>query len=393
MNTPASPLLPTYARLPMHFVRGDGCMLYDDAGNEYLDAIAGIAVCALGHCHRDVTAALQDQAATLVHTSNLYEIPHQQELAAKLTTTADMQQAFFCNSGAEANECALKMARLFGHAKNIDTPQVLVLDGAFHGRTIATLSASSGERVRNGYAPYDASFVPVPFNDLGAVGTALQSNPNVVAVLAEPIQGEGGVRIPGAEYLPRLRDLCTRHNTLLILDEIQTGLGRTGAMFAYQHHGIQPDIVTIAKALGNGYPIGACLSGPAVDDLMEAGRHGTTFGGNPLACRAGLTVLDVIERDQLCAHAAHVGQLLLDQLKTHLEPLAGVREVRGAGLMIGIELNSPAGELTQRALQQRLLINVARGHVVRLLPPLILSEAQADTLVQRLVPLIQEIAA
>ena len=392
-SSSASPLLPTYTRLPVQFTRGDGCALYDAEGSEYLDAVAGIAVCSLGHCHPDVTAALRDQAATLVHTSNLYEIRHQQDLAAKLTALAGMEQAFFCNSGAEANECAFKMARLFGHSKNITTPQVLVLEGAFHGRTVTTLSASSGARVRNGFAPYDTSFVHLPFNDLGEVDAELQSNPNAVAVIAEPIQGEGGVRIPDAEYLPGLRDLCTRHGALLILDEIQTGLGRTGTMFAYQHYGIQPDLVTVAKALGNGYPIGACLSGSAVGGLMEAGRHGTTFGGSPLACRVGLAVLEVIEREQLCAHASQIGSALVEQLKTHLEPLAGVREVRGSGLMLGIELSEPAPKLVRRALDQRLLINVTRERVVRLLPPLILSEMQANTLVERLVPLIREVAS
>ena len=361
---------------------GKGCRLWDDQGQEYLDAIAGIAVCALGHCHPDVTAAICEQAKTLVHTSNLYQIEHQQALARRLTEAAGMECAFFCNSGAEANECALKIARLHGRRKGIASPQVLVAEGAFHGRTLMTLSASSGARVREGYAPYVEGFIPVDFNDLEAMRRAIEKHPDIVAILIEPIQGEGGVRLLGDEVLVGLRALCDTRNALLILDEVQTGLGRTGKLFAYQHTDILPDVVTLAKALGNGYPIGACLTRGAAATAMAAGQHGTTFGGSPLACRAGLTVLDVLERERLCERAGRLGETLMERFRKELSGLPGIRSVRGRGLMIGIELNASAPELARLALQAHVLINVTREKVVRLLPPLVMSDEEAGPAVR-----------
>ena len=388
-----SALLPTYAQLPVRFTRGRGCSLWDADGQEYLDAVSGIAVCGLGHCHPGVTQALCEQAETLVHTSNLYRIEHQETLAARLTEATGMTHAFFCNSGAEANECALKMARLHGHRRQCETPKILVAEGAFHGRTLMTLSASSSSRVRDGFAPYAAGFVPVAFNDLAAMQAAFEVHPDAVAVLVEPIQGEGGVRPVDADYLPGLRALCDDHDALLILDEVQTGMGRTGRFLACQHAGVTPDLVTLAKSLGNGYPIGACLAQGAAAGLMEPGRHGSTFGGSPLACRAALAVMDAIEQEQLCARAEQLGAQLMQRFQSELAGLPGIREIRGQGLMIGIELAKPAPELVARALDARLLINLAQQQVVRLLPPLVMSDAEADLLCARLMPLLKEAAA
>ncbi len=387
-----SALLPTYARLPVRFVRGQGCRLWDENGNEYLDAVAGIAVCALGHCHPDVTAALREQAGTLIHTSNLYGIEAQQALARRLAEASGMERAFFCNSGAEANECALKIARLHAARKNITAPEVLVVDGAFHGRTLMTLSASSGSRVREGFAPYAEGFVRVAFNDLPMMQAALAQHPNAAAILVEPIQGEGGVRPVDDDYLSGLRTLCDAHDALLILDEVQTGMGRTGRMFAYQHAGILPDAVTLAKALGNGYPIGACLTRGAAATALATGQHGTTFGGSPLACRVGLSVLDTLVQEQLPERATQLGDALMERFHAALAELPGIESIRGRGLMIGIELSAPAPDLVARALQARLLINVTRERVVRLLPPLVMSDEEADLLCERLIPLLVEAA-
>ena len=387
-----SALLPTYARLPVRFVRGLGCRLWDEDGNEYLDAVAGIAVCALGHCHPGVTAALREQANVLVHTSNLYQIGPQEALARRLTEASGMERAFFCNSGAEANECALKIARLHGARKNIASPEVLVVEGAFHGRTLMTLSASSGARVRDGYAPYAEGFVRVGFNDLPMMQAALAQHPNTVAVLIEPIQGEGGVRPVDGDYLTGLRKLCDAHDVLLILDEVQTGMGRTGRLFAYQHADILPDAVTLAKALGNGYPIGACLTRGAAATAMAAGQHGTTFGGSHLACQVGLSVLDALEEEQLLERAEQLGNTLMGRLNTALANLPGIESIRGRGLMIGIELSEPVPDLVMRALQARLLINVTQERVIRLLPPLVMSDEEADMLCERLIPILTEAA-
>lgn len=387
-----SALLPTYARLPVRFVRGQGCRLWDENGDEYLDAVAGIAVCALGHCHPDVTAVLREQAGILVHTSNLYGIEPQEALASRLAEASGMERAFFCNSGAEANECALKIARSHAARKNITSPEVLVVEGAFHGRTLMTLSASSGARVRNGFAPYAEGFVRVGFNDLSTMQGALAQHPNAVAVLIEPIQGEGGVRPAGDDYLVGLRKLCDAHDALLILDEVQTGMGRTGRLFAYQHAGILPDAVTLAKALGNGYPIGACLTRGAAATALAAGQHGTTFGGSHLACRVGLSVLDALENGQLLERAEQLGNTLMERFHAALAELPGIESIRGRGLMIGIELSEPVPDLVARALQSRLLINVTQERVVRLLPPLVMSDEEADLLCERLIPLLAEAA-
>ena len=387
-----SALLPTYARLPVRFVRGQGCQLWDENGNEYLDAIAGIAVCALGHCHPDVTATLREQAGTLAHTSNLYQIEPQEALASRLAEASGMERAFFCNSGAEANECALKIARLHAARKNIASPEVLVVEGAFHGRTLMTLSASSGARVRDGFAPYAEGFVRVGFNDLPMMQAALAQHPNAVAVLIEPIQGEGGVRPVDDDYLVGLRKLCDAHDALLILDEVQTGMGRTGRLFAYQHAGILPDAVTLAKALGNGYPIGACLTRGAAATALTAGQHGTTFGGSHLACRVGLSVLDALDKEQLLERAEQLGNTLMERFHAALAELPGIESIRGRGLMIGIELSEPAPDLVARALQARLLINVTQERMIRLLPPLVMSDEEADLLCERLIPLLAEVA-
>lgn len=392
MTDTDSALLPTYARLPVRFVRGQGCRLWDENGDEYLDAVAGIAVCALGHCHPDVTAILREQAGVLVHTSNLYRIEPQEALASRLAGASGMERAFFCNSGAEANECALKIARLHAARKNIASPEVLVVEGAFHGRTLMTLSASSGARVREGFAPYAEGFVRVGFNDLPMMQAALAQHPNAVAVLIEPIQGEGGVRPVDDGYLVGLRKLCDAHDALLILDEVQTGMGRTGRLFAYQHAGILPDAVTLAKALGNGYPIGACLTRGAAATALAAGQHGTTFGGSHLACRVGLSVLDALDKEQLLERAEQLGNTLMERFHAALAELPGIESIRGRGLMIGIELSEPAPDLVARALQARLLINVTQERVVRLLPPLVMSDEEADLLCERLIPLLAEAA-
>lgn len=387
-----SALLPTYARLPVRFVRGQGCRLWDENGDEYLDSVAGIAVCALGHCHPDVTAILREQAGVLVHTSNLYQIEPQEALANRLTEASGMERAFFCNSGAEANECALKIARLHAARKNITSPEVLVVEGAFHGRTLMTLSASSGARVRDGFAPYAEGFVRVAFNDLPMMQAALAQHPNAVAVLIEPIQGEGGVRPVDDDYLVGLRKLCDAHDVLLILDEVQTGMGRTGRLFAYQHAGILPDAVTLAKALGNGYPIGACLTRGVAATALTAGQHGTTFGGSHLACQVGLSVLDALDKEQLLERAEQLGNTLMERFHAALAELPGIESIRGRGLMIGIELSEPVPDLVARALQARLLINVTQERVVRLLPPLVMSDEEANLLCERLIPLLAEAA-
>jgi len=387
-----SALLPTYARLPVRFVRGQGCRLWDENGDEYLDAVAGIAVCALGHCHPDVTAVLREQAGVLVHTSNLYRIEPQEALANRLAEASGMERAFFCNSGAEANECALKIARLHAARKNITSPEVLVVEGAFHGRTLMTLSASSGARVRDGFAPYAKGFVRVGFNDLPMMQAALAQHPNAVAVLIEPIQGEGGVRPVDDDYLVGLRKLCDAHDVLLILDEVQTGMGRTGRLFAYQHADILPDVVTLAKALGNGYPIGACLTRGAAATALTAGQHGTTFGGSHLACRVGLSVLDALDKEKLLERAEQLGNTLMERFHAALAELPGIESIRGRGLMIGIELSEPVPDLVARALQARLLINVTQERVIRLLPPLVMSDEEADLLCERLIPLLAEAA-
>ena len=383
------PVMPTYARMPVSFERGEGPWLWSTDGRRCLDAISGIAVCNLGHAHPAVAQAIADQAGKLVHTSNLYGIGLQEQLAAELCALSGLDNAFFCNSGAEANEAALKLARKYGHGKGIANPRVIVMENSFHGRTLFTLSATGNAKVQEGFEPLVDSFVRVPHGEAGAV--AAIRDPDVVAVLVEPVQGEGGVRVPPDDYLPALRELCDQRGWLLMLDEVQCGMARTGRWFAFQHAGILPDVMTLAKALGNGVPIGACLAHGAAADVLTAGKHGSTFGGNPLACRAALAVIDTLRAQNLTTRAAELGATLLEGFRAALAGNPHVVEVRGKGLMIGIELDRPCAELTARALEQGLLINVTADRTIRLLPPLILSDDDARHLVDGVVRLINEL--
>ena len=385
-----SHLMNTYARLPVAFERGEGSWLWDMQGRRYLDALAGVAVCGLGHVHPRLTRTLQKQVATLIHTSNIYEIDLQQKLADRLAEISGMENAFFCNSGCEANEAAIKLARLYGHKKGIEAPAIIVMEKAFHGRTIATLTATGSRKVQAGFEPLLSGFVRVPFDDLEAVRRVAAANRNVVAVLVELIQGEGGVQVCGSEYLQGLRAICDENQWLLMLDEVQTGTGRTGKWFAYQHSGVKPDVVTLAKGLANGVPIGTCMASGVAATLFTPGKHGSTFGGNPLACAAGLETLAIIEDDKLMENAVQIGDFIRKELRAHLSGVAGVKDVRGVGLMIGIELAFPCGELVTRALAAGLLINVTGDTVVRLLPPLVYTRVEAQQLLDMLVPLIQE---
>ncbi len=379
-----SHLMQTYGRLPVAFVRGEGAWLYDAQGRRWLDALSGIAVCSLGHCHPVVTSALQEQAQTLVHTSNLYHIPLQEQLAAELCRLSGMEEAFFCNSGAEANEAAIKIARRHGHRQGIGQPQIVVMEGSFHGRTLATLTATANRRAQAGFEPLVPGFLRVPYGDLQPLERLATHRSDVVAVLVEPIQGEGGVVIPPPGYLRGLRDLCDRQGWLLMLDEVQTGIARTGRWFACQHEEVQPDVLSLAKALGNGVPIGACLAAGSASGLLDAGSHGSTFGGNPLACAAALAVLETIEGQGLVERAASLGETLLEGFRRRLVGVPGVAAIRGRGLMLGLELERACGPLVQSALDAGLLINVTAERVVRLLPPLILSGEEAELLLERL---------
>ena len=384
----ADHLMSTYKRLPIQFERGEGIWLWDTEHRQYLDALSGIAVCGLGHAHPAVTKAVTEQASKLVHTSNLYGIPLQEQLAERLCTLANMDRVFFSNSGAESNEAAIKIARLFGHSKDIDCPAIIVMENSFHGRTLATLTATGNRKVQAGFEPLVRGFIRVPFNDLDAIRAVAANKSDTVAVLVEPLQGEGGINIPDAGYLEGIRKLCDENDWLMMLDEIQTGMGRTGKWFACQHDDIQPDVITLAKALGNGVPIGACLARGKAAEMMQPGSHGTTFGGNPLACSAALAVLDTMEQEQLVMQAAERGQQLLDGFNMTLQRREGVTEIRGRGLMIGIELDRPCTELVGKALSQGLLLNVTAERVVRLLPPLITTEKQADMIVEQVSDLI-----
>lgn len=378
----ADALQNTYNRLPVAFVRGQGAWLWDTEGRRYLDALSGIAVCGLGHSHPKIASAIADQAHTLIHTSNLYRIPLQEKLARRLCALSGMDQAFFCNSGAEANEAAIKLARLHGHRRGIERPKIIVMEGSFHGRTLATLTATGNARIQRGFEPLVDGFVRVPFGDSTAVAD-YRNDPDVAAILVEPITGEGGIRIPPDGYLRDLRALATENDWLLMLDEIQAGIGRTGKWFAYQHEEMLPDVLSLAKGLGNGMPIGASLVAGRAVDLFTPGSHGTTFGGNPLACRAALAVLDVMQAEGLREEAARQGAQLLRLLEERLGDRPEVVEIRGRGLMLGIELDRPAAELVRTALDQGLLLNVTAERVIRLLPPLIINDAQvteiADT--------------
>lgn len=381
-----SHVMPTYARLPVSFTRGQGAWLWDNEGKAYLDAVAGVAVCGLGHAHPAVAAAIAEQAGTLLHTSNLYRIDLQERLANELTSASGLDNAFFCNSGAEANEAAIKLARKYGHSRGITEPAIVVMEGSFHGRTLATLSATGNPKVQEGFEPLVGGFVRVPYDDVDAIA-ALQDS-NIVAILVEPVQGEGGVRIPDAGYLGKLRQLCDQRGWLLMLDEIQTGIGRTGSLFAFQQAGITPDVCTLAKALGNGVPIGACLARGIAAEMLTAGKHGSTFGGNLLACRAALAVLQTLREQHLSERAAQLGTKLTEGFRMRLAGNTHVVAIRNKGLMIGIELDRPCGELVGLALDQGLLINVTAERTIRLLPPLILSDEDAGLLIQRLSDLI-----
>lgn len=388
-----SHLMNTYARQNVTFTHGEGVWLWDVNGKRYLDALSGIAVNTLGHAHPKFTAALSAQIGKLIHTSNLYQVREQELVADKLCALSGMQEVFLCNSGCEANEAAIKLARMYGNQRGIDTPTIIVMEKAFHGRTLATLSATGNRKVQAGFEPLVKGFVRVPYDDLEAIRQVAANTPNIVAVLVEPIQGEGGIRTPDISYLQGLRKICDEHEWLLMLDEVQCGLGRTGKWFAFQHTGILPDVMTLAKGLGSGVPVGACLAAGKATGTFKPGNHGSTFGGNPLASTAALTTLNIMEQDKLLAHAAKVGGWIKEQLQMRLGGLKGVVAVRGQGLMLGIELDKPCGALVAKALEQGLLINVTADNVVRLLPSLVFSETEAQQLLDMLCPLITDFLA
>lgn len=380
-------IMNTYARLPVTFEKGDGATLQDSEGKIYLDAISGIAVTSLGHAHPFISEAICKQSQQLIHTSNLYQIKNQQLLADQLIELSGMEQVFFCNSGAEANEAAIKIAKKFGNQQNITNPTIIVMENSFHGRTMATLSATGNSKVHEGFQPLVGGFIRVPFDNVAAV-EALSDNSDIVAILVEPIQGEGGVHVPQKGYLKALRKICDTNNWLLMIDEIQTGMGRTGQWFAFQHENITPDVLTLAKALGNGVPIGACIANNKATDILVPGNHGTTFGGNPLACAAGLAVIEVLKTHNFIPAVAKKGELLLNQFKSALAQQPGISAIRGQGYMLGIQLDRPCGELVKIALEKGLLINVTRGDTVRLLPTFVMSQEQTDQLVTELSQLI-----
>lgn len=385
-------LMAAYGRLPVTIARGEGVRLWDDAGGEYLDALSGIAVCALGHADPAIADAISEQSRELLHVSNLYRIPQQEALGEALCRVSGMDKAFFCNSGAEANEACIKIARLHGAKKNIETPTIIVTDTAFHGRTMATISATGNKKIQAGFGPMLPGFTVVPFNDAEAVRAVAAQRQDIVAVMVEPVQGEGGINIPDHGYLQQLRKICDQNDWLLICDEIQSGMGRTGRWFAHQHEQIKPDVMAVAKALGNGMPIGACLASGAAAELIQPGSHGTTFGGNPIACRVGLTVVQEIERRNLVNRAGELGNAMLAGFKSALHNQPVVKDIRGRGMMIGIELAVPCAELVGKALNAGLMINVTAGNVVRLLPPYILSDDEADEMVRRVSDLIIDFA-
>lgn len=387
------PLMNTYGRLPIAFEHGEGCWLYDTNGNKYFDTFTGIAVCGLGHTHPAVTRAIKDQSGRLVHCSNLYHSPIQSKLAQELCNVSGMDNVFFSNSGAEANEAAIKIARLFGHQNNIATPSIIVMENAFHGRTMATLTASGNRKVQAGFEPLVSGFIRVPFNDIQAIENVAKSNPNVVAVMLEPIQGEGGLSIAEAEYMSSLRDICDARNWLMILDEVQTGNGRTGSYFAYSDYHVVPDIVTTAKGLGNGFPIGACLAKGAAAEVFSPGTHGSTFGGNPLGCAAALAVIKQIKQDNLTQRAKELGDTILNILNDNLGNTNYVSAIRGKGLMIGIEMNAPCPELVPLAKAAGILLNITSEKVIRLLPALTMTDQEAVFLADSIVKIVKLYAA
>lgn len=380
--------MPTYASMPIRFLKGEGSWLWDEKGNKYLDALSGIAVCGLGHANPEVAAAISEQANTLMHTSNLYYIDKQEKLADKLCELTGMNDVFFSNSGAEANEAAIKIARKFAHSKSIQNPIIVTMNNSFHGRTLATLTATGNPAVKEGFSPLPEGFCHIPYNDIDALKELASQQPNIVAILVEPIQGESGINIPDGDYLNELRTLCDQHDWLLMLDEIQTGVSRTGSFLASQQNAITADVVTMAKGLANGVPIGACLSSKKATGLLTAGSHGSTFGGNPLACAAALKVIEIVERDQLAARAKQLGEKMGVAFKQKLGHCKHVIDIRQKGLMIGIELSTPCAELVNKALEKKLLINVAGGNTVRLLPPLTISDDEAAKVVDLVSDLI-----
>jgi len=388
-------LMNTYMRQPVTFTKGEGVWLWDDKGEKYLDALAGVAVNGLGHAHPKLVKAISEQAGRLIHVSNIYQIAEQAALADKVCEISGMDKVFFCNSGCEANEAAIKLARLYGHNKGIDNPEIIVMEQSFHGRTLATLSATGNYKVQAGFDPLVGGFIRVPYDDVEAVKHVAEHHPNIVAILVEPVQGEGGINIPkeASAYLEALRQICDAQGWLLMLDEVQTGIGRTGTWFSFQHTNIKPDVMTLAKGLGSGVPIGACVAVGQAADVFTYGKHGSTFGGNPLATAAGLATLNIIAEEGLRENAEKIGNLIRDGFVAELKDTAGVVTVRNAGLMIGVELDRPCGELVKIALADKLLINVTADKVIRLLPPLIMNEAEAKELVKRLSALIKAFLA
>lgn len=383
-------ILPIYKRLPVAFDHGKGVWLWDTEGRKYLDAMSGIAVTILGHSHPAVVEAITTQAQKLLHTSNGYCIPWQEKLAQKLAQLSGMEQAFFNHSGAEANELGLKIARLYGHDQGIEHPQILVMEGGFHGRTLGALSASANPKIKAGFEPLLPGFVRVPYNDSSAIEQAIQKNPDLVAVLLEPVQGNAGIIVPDVGYLQKIRHICDRTNCLMMLDEVQTGIGHTGKMFAYQHEDILPDVLCLAKALGNGIPIGACLVRGAATGVIKSGQHGSTLGGNPFASCVAFTVLETIQKENLLTQATEVGEYLLKRLHQALKSHPMVTSIRGKGLMIAVELERPAADIRLIGLEQGLVFNVTAQRVIRLLPPLILTTEEADILITRLVTCIDK---
>ncbi len=386
-------LMNTVTRLPVRFTHGEGVWLWDDKGRKYLDAFAGIAVNTLGHAHPRFTKVLQEQVARLIHVSNYFQIGELEKLADKVVSISGMENAFFCNSGCEANEAAIKLARLYGHQKGIDSPAIIVMENAFHGRTLATLSATGSRKAQAGFEPLVTGFVRVPFNDVASVRQVAANNRNVVAVLVEPIQGEGGINVSTMEYLRALRDICNQQGWLFMLDEVQCGIGRTGPWFVYQHANVLPDVLTLAKGLGGGVPIGACLARGVAAQVFKPGNHGTTFGGNPLACAAALAVLDIVETEKLRDNVQAMGRVIRDALAKEFGGVKGVVEIRGQGLMIGMELDRPCYELMAQALEVGLLINVTADNVIRIVPSLVINESEAREIVSRLAPLVHAILA
>jgi acetylornithine aminotransferase len=388
----ASHLMHTYSPQPVAFARGEGAWLWDTDGRKYLDALAGIAVNGLGHAHPALTRAIAEQAARIIHTSNLFQVPEQERLAAMLCRMSGMDNAFFANSGAEANECAIKLARLHGHQRGIENSQIVVMEKAWHGRTLATLSATGSRKAQAGFEPLMGGFIRVPYNDTAAI-ERIADNQSIVAILMEVLQGEGGINVADAEYVKKLREICDRRQWLLMIDEVQSGMGRTGKWLAHQWTGIVPDVITLAKGLASGVPVGACLARGVAAKVFKPGNHGTTFGGGPLVCVAGITTLEVIERDGLMEHARRMGEVIQGGLKRELAGSPGVKDIRGQGLMIGVELDRPCGEIVKRALAAGLVTNVTADKVIRLLPPLVIKEEEAKQLVAILAPLVRAFLA